>query len=165
MAEAASLAALGAAVGARLRARGESVAVAESSSGGLISATLLAVPGASAFYRGGVVVYWGANKETLLRIAPAELVDPHPSTEGHALLLARRVRTVIEASWGIGETGTAGPTGSRYGNPAGYGCYAVAGPAERTGTVETGHADRAANMQTFAAAALRLLLAALDAEG
>jgi PncC family amidohydrolase len=155
------LLALGEQVGARLKERGETVAVAESSSGGLISAALLAVPGASGFYRGGAVVYWGDNKVAFLRLEPAALAEPRASTEGHARVLARGVREVLNATWGIGETGAAGPTGNRYGDPAGHSCVAVVGPSEQSTTVETGESDRAANMEAFAIAALRLLLAAL----
>jgi nicotinamide-nucleotide amidase len=161
MALSAELLALGEQVGARLKERGETVAVAESSSGGLISAAFLAVPGASGFYRGGTVVYWGDNKTAFLRLDPAALTEPRASTEGHARVLARAVREVLNATWGIGETGAAGPTGNRYGDPAGHCCVAVVGPLEQSATVETGQSDRVANMEAFAIGALRLLLATL----
>jgi nicotinamide-nucleotide amidase len=145
-------------IAARLEARGESVAVAESSAGGLISAALLAVPGASAYFVGGGVVYTRAAKSALLRLDEAMLIEPRPATEAHAMILARGVRGALGTSWGIGETGATGPTGNRYGDAAGHACIAVAGPTERATTVETGEADRQANMDAFAAAALRLFL-------
>ena len=152
-------------VGERLGARGETVAVAESSAGGLIAAALLAVPGASAFFLGGAVVYTRAAKVGLLRLGDDALAEPRPATEGHALVLARAARLVtpIAANWGIGETGAAGPTGNRYGDPPGHACVGVVGASgqERAWTVRTDRDDRAANMVAFAEAALRLLLTTL----
>jgi PncC family amidohydrolase len=152
-------------IAARLEAHGETVAVAESSAGGLISAALLAVPGASAYFVGGAVVYTRDAKCAFLRLDPSVLVDPRPSTEAHALILARGVRGALGTTWGPGETGATGPTGNRYGDAAGHACLAVAGPTERATTLETGSGDRVANMDAFAAAALRLLLEALPATG
>ena len=146
----------------RLRARGESVAVAESSAGGLISAALLAVPGASTYFRGGAVVYTAAAKTALTGLEPEQLAESRPATPEHALLLAHAARERLEATWGIGETGAVGPTGNRYGDPPGHTCVAVTGPLDWTASLETGSADRLANMQEFAAAALRLLAQALD---
>jgi len=145
-------------VGARLKARGETIAVAESSTGGLISAALLAVPGASAYFLGGAVVYTRQSREALLGIPPAALEGMRPATEAYARLLARTVRQKFSASWGIGETGATGPAGNRYGDPPGHACIAVAGTIERVITVETGDADRTANMRAFAKAALELLV-------
>jgi len=149
-------------LGARLKARGETVSVAESSAGGLISAALLAVQGASAYYLGGAVVYTRQSRELLLGIPPSALEGMRPATKPYALLLARTVRERFATSWSIGETGATGPTGNRYGDPAGHACIAVAGPSERAITVETGVADRAANMRAFARAALVLLAERLD---
>ena len=144
-------------LGARLKARGETVSVAESSAGGLVSAVLLAVPGASSYYLGGAVVYTRPSRELLLGIPPSALEGMRPATEPYALLLARRVREKFSATWGIGETGATGPTGNRYGDPAGHACIAVVGPSERVITLETGSGDRVANMRAFARAALALL--------
>lgn len=154
------LLALGEQVGARLQARGETVGVAESAAGGLIAAALLAVPGASTYFRGGAVVYTGYARAGFLRL-PATLTDLRPDTEPYAALMARTVRDVLESTWGIGETGAAGPTGSRYGDPPGHVCVAVSGPLEKAATVRTGVAERVVNMERFATAALRLLLDAL----
>ena len=144
-------------LGARLKARGETIAVAESSVGGLISAALLAVPGASAYFLGGSVVYTRQSRELLLGIPASALEGMRPATEAYALLLARTVREKFSASWGIGETGATGPTGNRYGDRAGHACIAVVGLSERVITLETGAADRVANMRAFAKAALELL--------
>jgi PncC family amidohydrolase len=156
------LLALGEQVGERLKARGESIAVAESAAGGLVGAALLAVPGASAYFRGSAVSYTGAARSGFLGL-PATLTDMRPDTEPYAALLARTVRERLETTWGIGETGAAGPTGSRYGDPPGHVCVAISGPVERAATIRTGSADRVANMEAFAAAALRLLLDGLSA--
>ena len=145
-------------VGARLKARGENIAVAESSVGGLISAALLAVPGASAYFLGGAIVYTRQSREALLGIPASALEGVRPATEPYALLLARTVRQKFSANWGIGETGATGPTGNRYGDRAGHAYSAVVGAGEHAITLETGSPDRAANMRAFAEAALNLLV-------
>jgi nicotinamide-nucleotide amidase len=149
-------------VGALLKRRAETIAVAESSAGGLISAALLSVPGASAYFLGGAVVYTGKARSALLDIPQTALVGMRPSTEDYALLLARTARERLGATWGLSETGATGPAGNRYGDASGHACLALAGPAERTITLETGSADRYANMQAFAARALTLLQRALE---
>jgi PncC family amidohydrolase len=150
-------------VGETLRRRSETIAVAESSAGGLVSAALLAVPGASAYFRGGAAVYTGDAKERFLGVSRETLANPRAATEEHAIVLARGARERLGATWGIGETGAAGPTGNRYGDPAGHTCVGVAGPNERAGTLKTGRPDRGANMVEFAIAALRLLDEAVGA--
>jgi PncC family amidohydrolase len=147
---------------ARLIARGETLAVAESSAGGLISAALLATPGASAFFLGGAVVYTRFSREGLLGIAPEALEGMRPSTEPYALLLAHSARKKLGAIWAISETGATGPTGNRYGDSAGHACIAIAGPVERAITLETGSGDRIANMRAFAIAAIDLLHEAVE---
>jgi len=144
-----------------LIARGETLAVAESSAGGLISAALLASPGASAFFLGGAVVYTRLSRGVLLGIPDEALAGMRPATEPYALLLARSARERFAADWSLAETGATGPTGNRYGDAAGHACLAVAGPRERAVTLETGHGDRLANMHTFTGAALELLLSRL----
>lgn len=149
-------------IAAALIARKETLAVAESSTGGLISAALLAVPGASAYFLGGAVVYTRQSRRLLLGIPDAALDGMRPSTEPYALLLARSVRDQFSSSWSLAETGATGPTGNRYGDVAGHSCLAVAGGAERAITLETGSADRQANMQAFTAKGLSLLLESLS---
>jgi len=148
-------------IAARLIARQETIAVAESSTGGLIAAALLALPGASAWFVGGAVVYTKAARAGLLGVGEADMQGMRPSTEAYALLGARRVRERLGATWGLGETGATGPAGNRYGDAAGHTCIAVAGPAERAITLETGSADRRANMDAFAKRALDLVAEAL----
>lgn len=139
-----------------LKARNETVAVAESSAGGLITASLLAVPGASAYCLGGAVIYTRQAWKALRDFNDELLGGIRPATEGHALIRARLIRERFGATWGVGETGATGPTGNRYGDPAGHACLAVCGPSERAMTLETGSDDRLANMTAFAAAALTL---------
>ena len=107
-------------IAARLKARRESIAIAESSTGDLISAALLALPGASAYFLGGAVVYTRQAKILLLGLDEAALTQFRPATESHALLLARGVQERFAAAWGLGETGATGPTGNRYGDPPGH---------------------------------------------
>jgi nicotinamide-nucleotide amidase len=152
---------LAARVGQLLKDRGETIAIAESSAGGLISAALLAVPGASAYFTGGAIVYTRVAKQESLRLTDTDLEAFRPSTEGHASILARAVRDRHAATWGLGETGATGPTGNRYGDAAGHACIAVAGPTDIAVTIETGSGDRVANMDAFARAALNALERAL----
>jgi len=144
-----------------LKKRQETVAVAESSAGGLITASLLAVPGASEYCLGGTVIYT-AKAWASLRDFNKELLGGFRSaTEENALIRARIARDRFGASWGVGETGATGPTGNRYGDPAGHVCLAVSGATERAITLKTGSSDRLGNMHAFAAAALKLLEEAL----
>jgi PncC family amidohydrolase len=161
MSDARELTGLAATVAALLASRRETVAVAESSAGGLISAALLAVPGASAYFLGGGVIYTLAARQGLLGVTPEAMTGMRASTEAYARLEARRIREILGATWGLGETGATGPAGNRYGDAPGHACFAVAGPVERAVTLETGRADRVANMWTFAREALALLEACL----
>ena len=154
---------MAATLGALLKTRKETVGVAESSAGGLISAALLAVPGASAYFLGGGVIYTQAARRALLQVPDDAVKGIRSSTEAYAMLNARTIRQLLGATWGLAETGASGPTGNRYGDSAGHACIAVAGPDERVITLETGHGDREGNMWEFAAAALRLLHDALKA--
>ena len=140
-----------------LRKRQETVAVAESSSGGLISAVLLAVPGASDYYIGGTVIYTGKAWYSLREFTKELLGGFRSATEDNALIRARIAKDRFGATWGVGETGATGPTGNRYGDPAGHVCLAVSGAIERASTLRTGSSDRLQNMYAFTAAALQLL--------
>ena len=144
-------------IAALLTQRQETIAVSESAAGGLISAALLSVPGASAYFIGGAVVYTRVSRTELLRVTEEEMAalkDVTPSTEPYALLFARKIKERLGTTWAIGETGTAGPTGSRYGHAAGHSCVAVIGPnGERAATIETANGDRMNNMRTFSISA------------
>jgi PncC family amidohydrolase len=140
-----------------LKRRGETIGVAESSAGGLISAALLATPGASAFFVGGGVIYTRASRAALLGITDADMDGIRASSEPYALLLARSVRAKLDTTWGLAETGATGPTGNRYGDAAGHACIAIAGPREEVMTLETATGDRIGNMRAFARTALELL--------
>jgi nicotinamide-nucleotide amidase len=150
-------------IAARLIARKETVAIAESSTGGLISAALLAVPGASAYFLGGAVIYTAAARAALINLTAEDMKDLglRPSTEAYAALLASRIRERHNASWGLGETGATGPTGNRYGDKAGHTCIAIAGVSQRAITIETGVAGRQDNMRAFARHALESLANAI----
>ncbi|HEY7542579.1 MAG TPA: CinA family protein [Methylomirabilota bacterium] len=140
-----------------LKERKETIAVAESSAGGLISAALLSVPGASAYFLGGGVIYTQAARRALLRLGDDSVKGIRSSSEPYASLKARTIRELLGATWGLAETGATGPAGNRYGDSAGHACIAVAGPVERVITLETGHDDREQNMWAFAKRALELL--------
>jgi PncC family amidohydrolase len=150
-------------IGAALKARRQTVAVGESSAGGLITAALLAVPGASAWCLGGIVIYTRQGWEALRDFDEQLLEGYRSSTEGNARVRAKVARDRFGATWGLGETGAAGPTGNRYGDPAGHAWVAVSGPREQAVRLATGNTERLANMDAFAAAALRLLDESLKA--
>jgi nicotinamide-nucleotide amidase len=145
-----------------LKARRQTLAVAESSAGGLLAASLLAVPGASAYFRAGAVVYTRRARSGLMGLADADMAGMRSSSEPYAMLLARTARTRFGADWGLAETGASGPDGNVYGDAPGHSCLAVSGPGvERVITLETGSAERIANMRAFARAALALMEEAL----
>jgi nicotinamide-nucleotide amidase len=141
----------------RLVARRETIAVSEASAGGLISAALLSIPGASGYFLGGGVIYTRKAMAALLELGPETLEGIRSATEPMARLQAATVRTKLGADWGLAETGAAGPTGNRYGDAAGHACFAVSGPRTASRVLETGSSDRIANMVAFANAALELL--------
>ncbi len=148
-------------IAARLVARHETIAIAESSTGGLVTAALLAVPGASGYFLGGAVVYTKSSRAALLGIYDPDMQGLRPATEQYSLLIARCVRKRHGATWGLGETGAAGPSGNSYGDPPGHTCIAIAGPTECAITLRTGSADRVTNMDAFAKRGLELLAEAI----
>ncbi len=141
----------------RLKERGETIAIAESSAGGLIAAALLAVPGASAYFTGGVVFY---TRDGVRELLGAD-AGPRSASEPFARAIAQMAAAKLGADWGVGETGAAGPSPNPYGDPAGHTWVAVHGPRSQAAHVLTGDDDRAENMERFAAAALELLAGAL----
>ncbi len=147
-----------------LKARNETVSVAESSAGGLVSAALLAVPGASAYFTGGGVVYTRKALLALTQVKEDALRGLQPGTEASALARARLMREHLSTTWGVSESGVAGPTGSRYGYPPGHSSIAVSGPLDAVEIVNTASGDRLANMYAFAAAALELFVETLQRE-
>src|ERR1700688_1841049 len=134
-------------IAARLIERRQTIAVAESSTGGLISAALLAVPGASAYFLGGGVIYTRDARRILMDIPDEAMKGIRSASEPYARLLASQIRRRFATDWGLSETGATGPS-----------CMAVAGSAEQVTTLETGSADRLSNMHVFASTALNLLL-------
>jgi PncC family amidohydrolase len=153
-------------IAARLIERKETVAIAEGSAGGLISAALLAVPGASAYFMGGAVVYTAAARSAFAGISTEDMKAKgvRPASEPYAALLATRVREQLDTTWALAEAGAAGPTGNRYGDPAGHTCIAVAGPVAHAVTLRTGSSDRRANMRAFALRALEVLAEQIGAK-
>ena len=145
-------------IAAKLIERKETIAVAESSTGGLISAALLAVPGASGYFLGGAVVYTRDARRILMEIPDEAMKGIRSASEPYAKLLANQIRQRFSSHWGLSETGATGPTGNRYGDAAGHSCMAVAGLEQAAMTLETGSPDRLANMHVFANTALNLLL-------
>jgi len=139
-----------------LKARGETIAVAESTTGGLISARLLSMPGASAYFLGGIIIYSRLSRKVFLDASAEKLDGVKPLSEEMALFFAKEVREKLSATWGIAELGLAGPTGA-YGYEAGNSVIAVSGPVEAAVRINTGHNDRARNMEEFTDRAFELL--------
>lgn len=157
------LTAAGRRAGEALVRRGETVAVAEGSCGGLVSAALLAVPGASAFYRGGAVIYTGAAVRGLLGTSVPRPEPLRGASEPFARWLAEQVAADVGTTWGVGEGGATGPSGNPYGDPPGHCWTAVHGPSAATRHLLTGDDRRLENMVAFATAALTLLADQLEA--
>jgi nicotinamide-nucleotide amidase len=145
-------------IAVKLIERRQTIAVAESSTGGLISASLLAVPGASAYYLGGAVVYTREARRILMEIPDDAMKGIRSASEPYAKLLASQIRQRFASDWGLSETGATGPTGNRYGDAAGHSCMGISGSEALAMTLETGSSDRLANMHVFASTALNFLL-------
>ena len=151
------LSALAATVADLLKQRGDTIAVSESSCAGLLSAALVAIPGASAYYVGGAIIYTRVAQAGLLCVPDEAMEGRRASTEYYAALNARTLREILGTTWALSETGASGPSGNRYGDDAGHACIAVSGPVERAITIETADSDREGNMWAFAHAAFALL--------
>jgi PncC family amidohydrolase len=145
-----------------LKARAQTLAVVESSAGGLINAAMVAVPGASAYYLGGCIVYTAKSRQGLLGIDELAMSGFRSASEPYASMIAERVRSKCGATWGLSETGASGPSGNRYGDAAGHACFAVRGPVDAVITLETRSSDREKNMLAFACHALELLHACVE---
>jgi len=143
-------------VGQQFKNRAETIAVAESSTGGLISAALLAVPGASGYFQGGGIIYTRDARRSLLNL-PENFIAMRGATEEYALIAARAIRSQLGATWGVCETGASGPSGNRYGDAPGHSCFALVGPFERSMTLETGLSERQENMWRFAEESLKFI--------
>ena len=143
-------------IAALLIQRGDSVSVAESSTGGLISASLLSVPGASSYYKGGSVVYTLDSRRAFLDLDRERVKALKPLTTEMVEEFARAARLKLDATWGLAELGAAGPAGSPYGHGPGTSVIGISGPTTHSLLIETRSADRQANMQAFTHAMLTL---------
>ena len=147
-----------------LKKSNHTVAVSESSSGGLISAHLLAIPGASAYFIGSAVLYTRKASEAFINVTDDDLVGIRSATKEYALFNARRVKEMLGTTWGIAETGASGPTGNRYGDPAGHSAIAISGPVEESITISTNNSDRELNMIDFTKKTLEKFIAVISAD-
>ena len=145
-----------------LTATKQTISVAESSTGGLISAALLAVPGASAYYGGGAIIYTMRARRKLLDLSKDQLNSQTPLTEAYVTLCAEQIKTELKTTWGLAELGATGPAGTPYGHPPGIAVLALVGPVNLTAKIETGHGDREKNMEVFKTAALQLLVDGIE---
>ena len=145
-----------------LTATKQTISVAESSTAGLISAALLGVPGASAYYGGGAIIYTMRARRKLLDLSKEQLNSQTPLTEDYVTLCAERIKARLKTTWGLAELGATGPAGTPYGHPPGIAVLALVGPVNLTTKIETGHGDRERNMDFFKTAAIKLLVEGLE---
>jgi len=145
-----------------LKRRNETIGVAESSTGGLISASLLAVPGASAYFLGGTVIYTNRARNKLLGIEKNLLAQQQPMTEAYVTLCAQTIKEQLNTTWGLAELGATGPAATPYGHAPGLCVLAVVGPIDLVRRIETHSDDREMNMRVFTAGAFELLNEALQ---
>ncbi|MAV67327.1 MAG: damage-inducible protein [Gammaproteobacteria bacterium] len=143
-----------------LRRRGDTIVVAETSTGGLISSALLAVPGASAYYKGGSVLYTYESRKKLLGIKGQDVEGLAPMSEAMVMAFAQKAQAQFASTWAIAELGIAGPTGVVYGE-AGSNVIGIAGPNPVSALLNTGSSEREDNMWRFTGHALSLLCKAL----
>jgi PncC family amidohydrolase len=147
---------------ARLLTRNKhSVSVAESSTGGLIAANLLSVPGASDYFVGGTVIYTRKSRREFLDLDRERIKKLKPLTEEMAFEFAAAARTKLDTTWGIAELGVAGPGSTPYSDAVGISVIAISGPIDAAVTIKTQSTDRENNMEIFADAALQLLVKTL----
>ena len=145
-----------------LKESNQTIGIAESSSGGLISAHLLAIPGASRYFIGGSVIYTRVAQKGLLKVTDGQMDGLRASTEEYASLNAKTIKETLETTWGLSETGATGPSGNRYGDSAGHSCVGVSGPVSRAMTIETGVGEREQNMLSFTKEALGFLINCME---
>ncbi len=145
-----------------LKSRGEKIAVSESSVGGLVSAALIAQPGASAFFLGSTVIYTREAGRVLRDRSILKLEGLEPLTPEFAQAMADGFKIQMGSDWSTSEMGAAGPAGSPYGPKPGTAVVAVSGPVSKGRLVETGSAFRAQNMRLFGKAQLELLIECLE---
>lgn len=146
-----------------LAARGETLATAESLTGGLLAARLTDVPGASRSFVGGVVSYATRVKVAVLGVPDALVAQHGVVSEECALAMAQRVRDRLGATWGLATTGVAGPD-PQEGRAVGTVWVAVAGPAGATARLLDLAGDRAAVRQATCVAVLELLSRELEGD-
>ena len=150
------------ALGPALLARGLSLATAESCTGGLIAHRLTNVPGSSAYFLGGLVVYSNQAKEKLLGVRPETLLAHGAVSEAVAREMARGACRAVGAQVGVAVTGIAGPGGATPGKPVGLTWIALCAPDDERAERHVWPGDRAAVKAASAEAALRLVLAYLE---
>ena len=149
-------------IGIILTERGETLAIAESLTGGLVANMVTDVPGSSTYLLEGVVAYANESKMERLGVAEDTLIAHGAVSEAVACEMAEGVRSVLGADWGVSTTGIAGPTGDTEDKPLGLVYYAVASDGGTVVRCEVFPGDRLDVKRASAEAALALLLASLE---
>ena len=140
-----------------LTARGETLAAAESCTGGALSAKFTAMSGASEYFWGAVVSYDNSVKENVLGVSHSDLEQYGAVSEQVARQMAEGVRRVCGTTYGVATTGIAGPTGGSADKPVGTVWTAVAGPQGTVAQMKVHGRLRAQNIDRAASAAINLL--------
>ena len=148
-------------VGKALRARGYTLALAESCTGGLIGHRLTNIPGSSDYFLGDIIAYSYEAKERVLGVHHRTLYEHGAVSRETAIEMARGARQALGADIGLSVTGIAGPTGGLPGKPVGLTWIAISTREEETAHEHTWQGDRETNKELSASAALEMLLAAL----
>ncbi|EEA25933.1 hypothetical protein TMatcc_005817 [Talaromyces marneffei ATCC 18224] len=142
-----------------LKERKETVSVAETAAGGIISASLLSVPGASAYYKGGLTLYTLESRIVFADWTQEHIANYKGPTTAIVAGLAESTRSKLQSTYTISESGTAGPGGGKASRKPGVAFLAIATPGgSYTREIDTGYGeDREKNMVGFAEEALKLL--------
>lgn len=146
-----------------LQMRQETIALAESCTGGLLAASLTALPGASAYFAGGVVAYANAVKEGVLAVPHQMLIESGAVSEPVAVAMAEGVRALLQTDWAISTTGIAGPGGGSLDKPVGTVWIAVAGRSGAFAHQFKFAGSRDVIQRAAVQSALEMLLARLEA--
>ena len=149
-------------VGRLLRQRGDTLAIAESLTGGLVASMVTDVPGSSEYFIEGVVTYSNKAKMARLGVKEATLIAVGAVSEEVAVEMAEGIRRTAGTDWGISTTGIAGPTGDTEDKPLGLVYVSVVGPGVVEVRRDVFPGDRSEVKRLSAEAILCLLRDILD---
>ncbi|OQW50384.1 MAG: hypothetical protein A4S09_00905 [Proteobacteria bacterium SG_bin7] len=142
----------------RFKFRRQSIAAAESCTGGAFTAELVRLPGASDFVKGSVVAYSNSSKVNVLQVKKSTLDASGAVSQEVALQMAKGVKQKLESTWSVGITGIAGPTGGSKDKPIGTVCIAVIGPGFEYSEINLFTGSREAVIESTVKRTMQLVL-------